>query len=190
MKLLAVKFKGSAKFKGSGDLTARLTKKERKKILKSIEKTIRKKVSSKKGKLSKKELKKLKKLVNRRTAKSRLKRIVKRTLQSELKSLRSLMNRQYDWVRERIRGVSSELGQVAENVERILERLDDAPPDDLERWREILRENMGETVVIRTTAGTISGEVSEVGEDYAVLIETDQTILIIPLYNIETITTA
>lgn len=182
---MASKFKGTAKYDGQLELDAGLSKKDREKLLKSIEKTIRKKLKTKQSKVSKKELKKIRKLIRSKNSKSRLKSIVR----SEIRSIKSLINRRYDRVNAYLSNINSQLGDIREDVARILDRMDDTtPPDDLTRWREMLRENLGETVIIRTIAGTVSGEVTEVGEDYVILNESNETTLVIPLYNIESVT--
>lgn len=55
------------------------------------------------------------------------------------------------------------------------------------QFREILEGLLNQDVAVTTTAGTVNGTVIEVGNNYAVLQETPNTILVIPFQNMNSV---
>lgn len=56
-----------------------------------------------------------------------------------------------------------------------------------DNFREIAEQFLNDDAEVVTNAGTVSGVVTEVGEDYLILQETDSTIVIVPFGNLITI---
>lgn len=77
-------------------------------------------------------------------------------------------------------GLQNEL--YSERFEEFLRSIYQEDPG-ADRLREIAEQLLNEDAEVVTTAGTVSGTITEVGTDYMILRETDATILVIPFQN-------